>query len=95
VWQRLIWTDTYNHFLTPDELAESIDEDPREIKRILAVGRFFGLGADLFLRAHGIISRPYYGRLNWCLLGIGPIYLTFSASHLAHAMTAELNGIQL
>eukprot|EP00752_Nemacystus_decipiens_P002648 g2478.t1 len=86
VWQRMISSETFNHFLHPEDLAEAIDEDEEEISMIL---RF----AKPFLRAHGIIPREFRGRMAWCLVGIGPMYLTLSPRLLAHAMSAEPNGI--
>ncbi|CAB1103816.1 unnamed protein product [Ectocarpus sp. CCAP 1310/34] len=82
----MIWAETFSHFLWPEDLAEAIDEDPEEINMILRL-------AKPILRAHGIIPREFRGRMAWCLVGIGPMYLTLSTRLLAHAMSAEPNGL--
>ncbi|CAB1111853.1 unnamed protein product [Ectocarpus sp. CCAP 1310/34] len=84
----MIWAETFSHFLWPEDLAEAIDEDPEEINMILRL-------ATPILRAHGIIPREFRGRMAWCLVGIEPMYLTLSTRLLAHAMSAEPNGLLL
>ena len=90
VWQKTMWTDTHNYFLVKD-LAQVIDEDPADITRTLKV-LVTGWEKPLFLRAHGILTRDFAGRKTYCLLGVGPLYLTFVRSGLAYAMNAEPKG---
>ncbi|CAM9909019.1 unnamed protein product [Scytosiphon promiscuus] len=89
LFQALMWRDTFNVFLSADQLAELIDEDPDEIRRVLTPSRAKDV-FEMFLRAHGIIGRLYGYKMTWCLLGIGQIQDTFSSpNHLFHAMNAE------
>jgi len=93
VFQKMCWTNTYNVFLHAEDLAQLIDEDPREIRRILRVGHRRSNGFELFLRQHGMIPRIFNQGTAWCLLGIGNIMSTFSSpEHRSHLLGAEPNG---
>ena len=100
VFRALSWTDTYNVFLTAQGLADLIDEDVDEIRRVVRGGKGSASWRSesfvMCLRAHGIIPRVYYSEKTWCLLGIGAVESTFSSpDHLFHAMNAEPRGMYL
>lgn len=81
-----------------EDLAELIDENVEDVRRILRVGtakirRQKNHNYSLFLRAHGMIGREYRNRTHWCLLGVGPVQMTLrQSSHLSYVMSAEPKG---
>lgn len=95
VFQAVCWTNTHNNYLSTEELQNLIDEDPKELRRILRVGdrRKRSEGYTMFLRAHGVLVRTFRGYPHWCLLGVGPIQMTLrQTEHLQHVMSAESKG---
>lgn len=95
----MCWTNTFNLFLSPDDLAALIDEDPDEVRRVLRVS---GVGArrvrrnenyTLFLRAHGMVGRTFRNHTHWCLLGMGAIQMTLrETGHLHYVMFEQPKG---
>lgn len=98
VFQALISTSTCNCYVGAGDLAQLLDHDETEIRRILKDrrGEKRYHAYTIFLRSFGIIPKKHNMKDDWCLLGLGSLHLALEeCHHREYVISAEPKGPML
>ncbi|CAM9179128.1 unnamed protein product [Ectocarpus sp. 8 AP-2014] len=95
VFQALISTNTWNCFVEASDLAQLVDHDETEVRRVLKErkGERRYPAYTMFLRSFGIIPNPHNKKTHWCLVGLGSLHLALKdCHHRDYVISAEPKG---